>query len=293
MHFETILSTRLRVGFQKHACWKWWDHFAGSRDGGMTAENLGGRTESLEWPPPKLTFDIERHAGTVSGSTAAAVQHWEVDLDQETAALIGSESGQIIPMDRRVDVISSAAELATAINEQREDPRIEWVAMNRVRILTSEAIPATKRMTTTSRRTWFVSEIERLLQPLGWQLISRNPLSFEQQITDFSKANDPDLNPAPVSPETSGSKVVELRHHRRRSARFSKHTRGFSVSHQSTFDDLPTDIQIECSPATPCGRLIVPRLAACGGSATPSQSRGSFPGSTKDQPSSLECYRRA
>jgi hypothetical protein len=91
-----------------------WDHFGGSRDGGMTAEKLIGRTEDLEWSPPRLTFNIERHAGAVSGSTTATIQRWVVDLERETAALIenGSGSGQIIPMHRHIDEGSIAAELA-------------------------------------------------------------------------------------------------------------------------------------------------------------------------------------
>jgi hypothetical protein len=232
-----------------------WDHLAGSSDGGMTAEKLKGRTGSLEWSPPNLTFNIERHAEAVTGSTTAAVQRWEVDLELETAALIESGSGQIIPMDRRIDVSSVAAELATAINEQREDTRIEWVAMNRVRILTDEAIPATMGMTTTSRRNRFVSEIERLLQPFGWLRTSRNPLSFEQQTSNFSKADQASLNAAPAFPESLGSKVVELRHQRRLPTPFPTSRGGFSVSPTSTSGNRPTNVQMECTPTTPCGRL--------------------------------------
>jgi hypothetical protein len=130
-----------------------------------------------------LTFNIERHGGFVLGSTRAEVQKWKVDLDHETAALIETTRRQILPMDRRLDVRAIAAEIATIINERREDTRIKWLAANRVRILTGEVILATNAQTTTSRRKRFASELERLLLPLGWRCTIRNPLSFEQQIT--------------------------------------------------------------------------------------------------------------
>jgi hypothetical protein len=232
-----------------------WDHFAGSHDGGMKAEELIGRTQDLEWSPPRLTFNVERHAGAVNGSTTATVQYWEVSLERETAAMIESESGQIIPMGRRIDESSIAAELASAISEQREDARIEWVAVNRVRISTSERIPGTNGMTTTRQRRRFVAEIEQLLQPLGWRLTNRNPLTFEQQTTDFSKTDHANLNAAPAFPESLPSEVVNLADRRRLSTPFPSDIWGFSESPSSTCGRRPMDIQMECAPTTPCGRL--------------------------------------
>jgi hypothetical protein len=233
-----------------------WDHFAGSHDGGMTAEKLRGRTEGLEWSPPRLLFNIERHTETGNHSTRAAVQHWEVDLDQGTAALIGNESGQIIPMDRHVDVVSIAAtELATAINEQREDPRIEWVAMNCVRIFSHLAIPATKGTTTIRRRRRFVAEIKELLRPLDWRLTSTNPLIFEQQTRDFSETDYANLDAAPPFPESLAPEVVNLGDRRRLSTPFPSHVGGLSESRPSTFGSWPMDAQMECTPTNRCGRL--------------------------------------
>ena len=36
-----------------------WDQLAGSRDGGMAAYKLSGRTEGFEWKPPMLTFNMK------------------------------------------------------------------------------------------------------------------------------------------------------------------------------------------------------------------------------------------
>ena len=131
-----------------------------------------------------VDLQYERHGGLVNGSTRAEVQKWEIDLDHETASLVGIRRRQIIPMAPRLDVKAIAAEIETIINEQREEGRVKGLAANRVRILTGEVIPATNQRTTASRRKSFALELERLLLPLGWRRTSRNSLTFERQTTD-------------------------------------------------------------------------------------------------------------
>jgi hypothetical protein len=62
-----------------------WDDLSGD-DGGMEAHKLS-RMENPIWNPPVLTFRIERHGGTVLGSSRAVVQEWTVDLERLTADL--------------------------------------------------------------------------------------------------------------------------------------------------------------------------------------------------------------
>ena len=47
-----------------------WPNLPGSDDQSTFAEKLW-RTEKLEWRPPMITFRLERHGGTVNGSTRA------------------------------------------------------------------------------------------------------------------------------------------------------------------------------------------------------------------------------
>jgi hypothetical protein len=54
-----------------------WDEFTGDA-GGMEGDKLLGRIEDVTWQPPKFTFTIERHGGTLMGSTRAELQDWEV-----------------------------------------------------------------------------------------------------------------------------------------------------------------------------------------------------------------------
>jgi hypothetical protein len=61
-----------------------WEQLNGFDAEGMAAEKLD-RIEQVEWNPPRLTFVIERHGGTVMGSTRAELHGWSIDIDRGTA----------------------------------------------------------------------------------------------------------------------------------------------------------------------------------------------------------------
>jgi hypothetical protein len=46
-----------------------WEQFAGGEAHGMSGDKLLGRMEEVTWAPPLLAFVIERHGGTVLGSS--------------------------------------------------------------------------------------------------------------------------------------------------------------------------------------------------------------------------------
>lgn len=53
-----------------------WDEFSGSDAEGTTGYKVQGRMEKIAWEPPILSFQIERHGGTVLGSTRADLHTW-------------------------------------------------------------------------------------------------------------------------------------------------------------------------------------------------------------------------
>ncbi len=57
----------------------YWESIEGSNAGGMRAYKLSGRIEKPKWVPPLLTFEIERHGGTVQGSSRAELQRWTIN----------------------------------------------------------------------------------------------------------------------------------------------------------------------------------------------------------------------
>jgi hypothetical protein len=58
-----------------------WDMLPGSSAQGMRSYKLSGRMENPAWQPPCLTFQIERHGGTVMGSTRAELHTCHVDIE--------------------------------------------------------------------------------------------------------------------------------------------------------------------------------------------------------------------
>lgn len=103
-----------------------WDHLAGADEESLASYKLS-RTEKPRWEPPVLTFLIERHGGTVLGSSRADLQQWTVDLDSRTAEAVHAGHRQLRAMNARLDVRRLVRDVARAVNaEEREDPRIRW-----------------------------------------------------------------------------------------------------------------------------------------------------------------------
>src|SRR5262249_6573675 len=111
-----------------------WDDLGSDDDGGMVGRKLVGRMEHVEWHPPVLTFTIERHGGTVLGSTRAELQQWYVDIDHRKATCERIGQRQLHRMARRVDVAPIADEIARLITDGVIDHRIRWLGDGRVRV---------------------------------------------------------------------------------------------------------------------------------------------------------------
>jgi hypothetical protein len=109
--------------------------------GGMSGGKLAGRMEMVVWNPPALCFVIERHGGTVMGSSHAELQHWRVDVEAGTATLCKVGHRQLRPMQPRLDVEPLAEEIAAQIVGQRMDDRLQWYKDGRVRVLIIKILP--------------------------------------------------------------------------------------------------------------------------------------------------------
>ena len=65
-----------------------WDEYSGAKSGGMTANKILGRTESLMWKNPCLSFQIRRHPErNRPGAKAIFVdmQEWQLNIDTQSA----------------------------------------------------------------------------------------------------------------------------------------------------------------------------------------------------------------
>lgn len=117
-----------------------WDGLNGD-DGGMAGYKLLNRMENVSWRRPVLSFSIERHGGTVMGSTRAELQHWEVDVEKQTATIVKVGHRQLSPMAERVYIKPLAGELLDAIRSGKKDERLAWIGKDEVILRTSDIFP--------------------------------------------------------------------------------------------------------------------------------------------------------
>ena len=145
-----------------------WDMFTGSEEAEMAPYKVT-RAEQLQWGPPVLSFIIERHGGTVLGSTRAELQEWYINFETMEASYEEKGYRQLYPTAERWKAEPVAKEIAKLILENKEDPRIQWVGDNRVKILTSKIIPTSYRQTLIGRKRRFYRALDEILGPFGWK----------------------------------------------------------------------------------------------------------------------------
>jgi hypothetical protein len=147
-----------------------WDEFSGDDGGIIPAKHLN-RMEDVAWNPPLLTFTIERHGGTVLGSTRATLQEWTVDVGKGTVACVETRHRQVRPMQARLDVAPIAEEIVAQIVNRQEDHRLKWYADGRVRVLIGKILPegSAVKQTLAARRRRFWTVLAERLADQGWK----------------------------------------------------------------------------------------------------------------------------
>ena len=153
-----------------------WDDFRGSYEGGMKDDKLLGRMENVQWQSPVLTFTIERHGGTVNGSTRAELQHWELNLDYQTASIVKEGHRQLEPMAPRVSVKAIAEEIAGLILSGSEDERILRLDDGSVKVRASRVFADGSgfKQTVAGRRKRLVECVRDQLVEHGWVSVTGN-----------------------------------------------------------------------------------------------------------------------
>jgi hypothetical protein len=141
-----------------------WDRL--DRDDRSMAAFKLKRLEVPYWDGSMLTFAVERHGGTVLGSTRADVQHWAVDPRAATARIVRRTHRQLSAMAPRLDVRPLAVDVAALILAGVSDDRLKWSpdgATVTVRI--GRIIPddSAARQTVTGRRRRFRAALEEEL----------------------------------------------------------------------------------------------------------------------------------
>ena len=161
-----------------------WDSIDGSKETKLLAWKLN-RIESLEKRNGMLYFDIERHGGTVNGSTRGVVYTWEVDVEHGEASIVRERNRQLYKADKRFDVNPIAQELTQKILEKQDHQYLRWNAeKTSCTILVGAVVPMTNKQTTSGRRERLRAAINGLLKPEGIEVSARNKVDFSGNVND-------------------------------------------------------------------------------------------------------------
>jgi hypothetical protein len=152
-----------------------WDQFTGD-DGGMLPHKLFHRMEAVAWHPPLLSFQIDRHGGTVLGSTRAEMQHWEINIDQQTAVIVKHGHRQLKPMAQRIELKPLVEQVLAAIRSGSENELVSKEDDGTIFLNTTRIFPSGSavRMTLEGRRKRFREAVARELLKEGWQRLGKD-----------------------------------------------------------------------------------------------------------------------
>jgi hypothetical protein len=150
-----------------------WPDLEGCTEAGMHAGKLAGRVEELKWRPPELRFFIERHGGTVRGSTRADIQAWTINVEHGTAYAEKVGTRQVHPSQPRLDAASLAGIVVSAIEAGEAQKYLKRNGKNAVKVLVGEIIPdgSASKQTLTGRRRRFREALDQRMTAAGWSVV--------------------------------------------------------------------------------------------------------------------------
>ena len=159
-----------------------WESIPGSDVKSTTADKLR-RAEEVYWTPPILSFSLERHGGTVLGSSRASLHYWEVDTEQPEARIVKTSARQLSPKAQVMDIEKMANEIATLILNGVDDRRVTWLEdRQRVQVNIGEVIPESNPQTTQGRRKRFRVVLASLMSEANWTRKDvGNKIGFQRQ----------------------------------------------------------------------------------------------------------------
>jgi hypothetical protein len=156
-----------------------WDRLPGSGAQGMKSSKLLGRVENPVWQSPFLKFQIERHGGTVMGSTRAELQTWCIDIEGGNVECVTTGRRQLYRLSKSFkekDAAELAKEIAEKIFNKKKDSRLKWSGLNRVQVIIGEAVPSGGgKQTEAARRRRFAPYLRREMEKLGWRELPSPP----------------------------------------------------------------------------------------------------------------------
>jgi hypothetical protein len=156
-----------------------WNELEGANETSMEAFKLH-RVENLSWNPPMLSFTIERHGGTVRGSTRAELHEWHVNVAAKTASYTQAGYRQLQRAAPRLDVKPIVERVCEAVQHGKvsdcglvKEGILVWSSDRELSVNHGKLIPKTgPSQTAAGQRKRFRNELEARMKTIGWQLVS-------------------------------------------------------------------------------------------------------------------------
>jgi hypothetical protein len=156
-----------------------WPELEGSDEESTTKGKLSNRIEELSVNDCFLTFKLERHGGTVQGSTRADVHWWTVDLAKGEATITRKSPRQVRKASPPFPFKEVCQEVVEAVRAGVPHQSIDWKGADRFKLLMGNLVPCGGiKQTTSGRRKKLREFIEAALGPLGW--IQEKPNFFHR-----------------------------------------------------------------------------------------------------------------
>lgn len=148
-----------------------WDFLDGSDVTSMNTSKLR-RHEKPEWSSPVLSFRIERHGGTVNGSTRAEMYSWSVNLKTGKAECRRDGHRQLLAQSPRYNPEPDCIEIVEHIRMNQDHESLKWSDDRlKVKVEISRVVPCgNSKQTEADRRKRFRKVLEPLLSEIGWTI---------------------------------------------------------------------------------------------------------------------------
>jgi hypothetical protein len=147
-----------------------WTNLSGSDEQSTSPDKLW-RAEDLKWNPPELTFQLERHGGTVQGSTRAELHFWTIDVDEKSARVAPGRFRQLNKAAPRLDLSPLCVRVRELVINHCEDAWLDWKSADRAVLRIGEIVGGEFEQTRASRRKRFRKKLQEIVGPDGWQVV--------------------------------------------------------------------------------------------------------------------------
>ena len=146
-----------------------WNDLAGSHDQKTTPNKLTSRPlEDVIWSPPLLLFALERHGGTVNGSSRAELHRWEVDVERWQASIKSKGRRQLTKQDKKYNPASDIDAICEAVQSKVNSNGLEYRSDGSIKVVVGKIVVASNNQTLAARRRRFRDLLLKRMSEIGY-----------------------------------------------------------------------------------------------------------------------------